>query len=116
MKGHFWHLKYPVIDPKPGEPQFVIIATTRPETMLGDTAVAVHPDPEGFFREKEAELKEQWDRLSNRSGKEALELQGKLEALSARRESYLRQLIQLRDMAGNGRKLRLPLVEREIAA
>ena len=45
MKGHFWHFKYPVIDPKPGEPTHVTIATTRPETMLGDTAVAVHPDP-----------------------------------------------------------------------
>ena len=45
VQGHFWHFKYPVIDPKPGEPEHVIIATTRPETMLGDTAVAVHPDP-----------------------------------------------------------------------
>jgi len=114
VKGHFWHFKYPVIDPKPGEPHFVIIATTRPETMLGDTAVAVHPDPEGFFRNKEAELRELWDRLSSRSGKEAAELQGKLEALAARRESHLAQLIQLRDMAGDGRKLRLPLVERDI--
>ncbi len=41
--GHFWHILYPV----KGQPgQFVEIATTRPETMLGDTAVAVHPgDP-----------------------------------------------------------------------
>ena len=49
MKGHFWHFKYPVIDPKPGEPTHVTIATTRPETMLGDTAVAVHPDPGAAF-------------------------------------------------------------------
>ena len=35
----------PVIDPQPGEPHVRTIATTRPETMLGDTAVAVHPDP-----------------------------------------------------------------------
>jgi valyl-tRNA synthetase len=42
-EGHFWHILYPVKD-QPG--QFVEIATTRPETMLGDTAVAVHPgDP-----------------------------------------------------------------------
>ncbi len=45
-KGHLWHLKYPVLDdagkPKPGE--FVIVATTRPETMLGDEAVAVNPN------------------------------------------------------------------------
>jgi valyl-tRNA synthetase len=41
MKGHLWYLKYPV----EGQPDvFVTVATTRPETMLGDTAVAVHPD------------------------------------------------------------------------
>lgn len=38
--GHFWHIKYPV----KGADEFVTIATTRPETMLGDTAVAVNPD------------------------------------------------------------------------
>ena len=39
-QGHFWHIKYPVKD-EPGA--FVTVATTRPETMLGDTAVAVNP-------------------------------------------------------------------------
>jgi valyl-tRNA synthetase len=43
--GHLWHIKYPIVD-KPGE--FIIVATTRPETMLGDTAVAVHPDDERY--------------------------------------------------------------------
>jgi valyl-tRNA synthetase len=114
VKGHFWHFKYPVIDPKPGEPQFVIIATTRPETMLGDTAVAVHPDPQEFFRKREKELGEMWDRLSSRSGKDAAELRGKLDVLATRRESHLQQLVQLRDMARDGRNLRLPLIEREI--
>ena len=43
--GHFWHINYPVV----GEPgRFVEIATTRPETMLGDTAVAVNPDDERY--------------------------------------------------------------------
>lgn len=42
--GHFWHIKYPVV----GEEEFVEIATTRPETMLGDTAVAVHPEDERY--------------------------------------------------------------------
>ncbi len=46
--GHLWHLKYPLLDdqdrPRAGE--FVVVATTRPETMLGDEAVAVNPaDP-----------------------------------------------------------------------
>ena len=40
-KGFLWHIRYP-IDGEPG--RFVVVATTRPETMLGDTAVAVHPD------------------------------------------------------------------------
>lgn len=39
-KGHLWHLRYPVT----GTNRFIVVATTRPETMLGDTAVAVHPD------------------------------------------------------------------------
>ena len=41
VRGHLWHLRYP-IDGQPG--RFIVVATTRPETMLGDTAVAVHPD------------------------------------------------------------------------
>src|ERR1700677_1240064 len=40
MKGHLWHIRYPVED-QPGV--FITVATTRPETLLGDTAVAVHP-------------------------------------------------------------------------
>ncbi|MBQ7036180.1 MAG: valine--tRNA ligase [Clostridia bacterium] len=42
--GHFWHILYPV----KGEDRFVEIATTRPETLLGDTAVAVNPEDERF--------------------------------------------------------------------
>ena len=50
-KGHLWHLRYPLEgktfnaeDPS----TFIVVATTRPETMLGDTAVAVHPDDERY--------------------------------------------------------------------
>ncbi len=42
--GNFWHIKYPVKD----SDKFVIIATTRPETLLGDTAVAVNPEDERY--------------------------------------------------------------------
>lgn len=42
--GHFWHIKYPVKD----SDEYVVIATTRPETLLGDTAVAVHPEDERY--------------------------------------------------------------------
>ncbi|MBQ7424896.1 MAG: class I tRNA ligase family protein, partial [Lachnospiraceae bacterium] len=45
QEGHFWHIKYPVVGE---EGRFVEIATTRPETMLGDTAVAVNPDDERY--------------------------------------------------------------------
>ena len=45
QNGFFWHIKYPVIGE---EGQFVEIATTRPETMLGDTAVAVNPEDERY--------------------------------------------------------------------
>ncbi|MFT7688244.1 MAG: valyl-tRNA synthetase, partial [Candidatus Azotimanducaceae bacterium] len=43
--GHLWHFKYPLVD-NPNE--YLTIATTRPETLLGDTAVAVHPDDERY--------------------------------------------------------------------
>ncbi|WP_334160233.1 valine--tRNA ligase, partial [Muricomes intestini] len=42
--GFFWHIKYPIA----GTERFLEIATTRPETMLGDTAIAVHPDDERY--------------------------------------------------------------------
>src|SRR5271154_1599466 len=42
--GKLWHLRYPVV----GSNEFLVVATTRPETMLGDTAVAVHPDDERY--------------------------------------------------------------------
>ncbi len=44
-KGFLWHLRYPV-EELPGH--FIVVATTRPETMLGDTGVAVHPDDARF--------------------------------------------------------------------
>ena len=44
QEGHFWHIKYPIV----GTDRFLEIATTRPETLLGDTAIAVHPDDERY--------------------------------------------------------------------
>ena len=48
--GHFWHIKYPIMndDGTPSTTEFLTFATTRPETMLGDTAVAIHPDDERY--------------------------------------------------------------------
>src|SRR2546421_420578 len=43
-QGHLWYIKYPVV----GTKEFLVVATTRPETMLGDTAVAVNPEDERY--------------------------------------------------------------------
>src|SRR5262252_170398 len=51
VKGHLWHIRYPLeganFDPNDAS-TFITVATTRPETMLGDVAVAVHPDDERY--------------------------------------------------------------------
>jgi valyl-tRNA synthetase len=50
-KGHLWHLRYPIdgrVFDAEDPSTFIVVATTRPETMLGDTAVAVHPDDERY--------------------------------------------------------------------
>ncbi len=51
IKGHLWHLRYPIegmtFDPE-DPATFIVVATTRPETMLGDSAVAVHPEDERY--------------------------------------------------------------------
>ncbi|MCJ2141768.1 valine--tRNA ligase [Methylobacterium sp. E-066] len=45
MKGHLWHFDYPVVDDAGAETgEIITVATTRPETMLGDTGIAVHPE------------------------------------------------------------------------
>ena len=111
IKGHFWHIRYPVVDPQPGEPESVTIATTRPETMLGDTAVAVHPDPAAALDAVEAGLRE---RLGAAAEKEKPALQQALDEIGQRRAAMLAQLEQLRDMARDGRRLLLPLLDREI--
>jgi valyl-tRNA synthetase len=111
VKGHFWHFKYPVIDPRPGEPMHVTIATTRPETMLGDTAVAVHPDPAAAFDKRGTELRE---KLLTATAKEKGELEEQMTLLLERRAAVEAQLTTLRDMAARGVMLELPLTGRKI--
>ncbi len=48
IKGHFWHFKYPLKDGPAGGPTHLGFATTRPETMLGDVALAVNPKDERY--------------------------------------------------------------------
>jgi valyl-tRNA synthetase len=50
QKGHLWEIRYPVVDDAGKETrEFLTVATTRPETMLGDTAVAIHPEDERYL-------------------------------------------------------------------
>ncbi|MGA3130447.1 MAG: valine--tRNA ligase [Terracidiphilus sp.] len=50
QKGHLWEIKYPVLGDGGKETgEFITVATTRPETMLGDTAVAIHPEDERYL-------------------------------------------------------------------
>ena len=111
VDGHFWHLVYPVIDPKEGEPKEVIVATTRPETMLGDTAVAVHPNPEAALSNKIAGLEKS---LSTSLGNTKEDLETELNELKQRQKTILPILLKLKKMAEDGRKINLPLLNRPI--
>ena len=46
--SHIWHIKYPIKDAEPGMADYLVVATTRPETMLGDTGVAVNPKDDRY--------------------------------------------------------------------
>ena len=111
VKGHFYYFRYPLLNARPGGPQFVSIATTRPETMLGDTAVAVHPDPQRALDEAEKLLRE---RLNAAAAKEREPIEKQIEELAERRQTLLPDLIKLRDMALAGAKVRIPLIDREV--
>jgi valyl-tRNA synthetase len=109
VQGHFYYLRYPVIDPQPGEPTSVVVATTRPETMLGDTAVACHPDPAGALDTIIDEIRR---RLEYAPTRERAALTEELERLESRRTTHLPTLLKLVEMARDGRKVMLPLLNR----
>ncbi len=111
VAGHFWHLRYPVIDPQPGEPEHVVVATTRPETMLGDTAVACHPEPGRAIEERIRTVR---SRLESAGAKERGELEAELERLEERKTTHLPMLVTLAEMARSGRSVMLPLLDRPI--
>jgi len=111
VKGHFWHIRYDVIDPAPGEPASVTVATTRPETLLGDTAVAVHPDPAAALDAAARGLRE---KRAAAPAKEHADIDRALEDLEARRRDLVPVLDALARMAAAGRQVRLPLLGRAI--
>ncbi len=109
VQGHFYYLRYPVIDPQPGEPTSVLVATTRPETMLGDTAVACHPDPAAAL---DAMLTETQRKLEHAPSREREALTEELHRLQSRRTTHLPTLLKLVEMARDGRQVLLPLLGR----
>ncbi len=111
VDGHFWHIAYPVIEPQPGEPERVTVATTRPETMLGDTAVACHPDPAGRLDELIAKTRE---RLESAAQKDRAALEEEIARIEARKETHLPALEKLAVMARDGRQVTLPLQNRPL--
>lgn len=109
VQGHFYYLRYPVIDPQPGEPSHVVVATTRPETMLGDTAVACHPDPQGVLQARLAEARQ---KLTQAPARERAALEEELQRLEQRYTTHLPALQQFVKMARAGRQVLLPLLDR----
>lgn len=111
VDGHFWHIRYEVVDPKRGEPKWISIATTRPETLLGDTAVAVHPDPAQALEKIESAVLQ---KRKNAAQKDIEALEVELAEIKKRRKTLLPKLEKMTQMAREGRRLRLPLLGREI--
>jgi valyl-tRNA synthetase len=111
QKGTFYYFRYPVIEGPAGSFDHVLIGTTRPETMLGDTAVAVHPEPARELDKRQRELEE---RIGKANDKEARELRAELDRLVQRREEMVPILEKLAAMAAAGTVLALPLVGRRI--
>lgn len=111
VKGNFYYIKYKVISPKAGEPSHLMVATTRPETMLGDTAVAVHPNPEAALKGAISKLEEQ---MAKASGKDKELIAKDIEAIKVRLKDRLAEFNLLVKMAKDGRKVELPLIGREI--
>jgi valyl-tRNA synthetase len=120
VKGNFWYIKYEVCRRRTADGSqnetsavsYVIIATTRPETLLGDTAVAVHPEPAAQLDKVIADLKK---RIETVSEKEKPDLEKELDGYEQRKtDGTLERLIQLAELAKSGAKLILPLVNKEI--
>ena len=111
IEGHFWHIRYKVIDPQDGEPDWISLATTRPETLLGDTAVAVHPNPTAAIDKIESTLHR---KRAEATPKDIEAIDDELKELALRRNSILPVLEKISQMAREGRCVQLPLLGRKI--
>jgi valyl-tRNA synthetase len=111
VKGKFHYFRYPILAASGDEPTHVAIATTRPETMLGDTAVAVHPDPKAAL---DKAIDQQRQKVQEAADKERPDAERELARLEARRTDVLPTLVKISELGKAGRKVTLPLVDREI--
>ena len=110
VAGKFHYFRYPIVAAADG-PTHVAIATTRPETMLGDTAVAVHPNPRAALQEA---ISAQQSKLAAAPDKERADHERELERLQARMAEVVPALEAIAALAEAGGKVQLPLVDREI--
>lgn len=111
VAGKFYYFRYPILNATADGPTHVAIATTRPETMLGDTAVAVHPDPATALQDA---INAQQQKVQAAGDKDLPDAQRELERLTARVTEVLPSLIKISELAKTGGKVKLPLVDREI--
>ena len=111
VQGYFWHIRYPIIDPKEDESSYLTVATTRPETMLGDTAIACHPYPAEQLENVEGQYQA---RLKTAPKRDWPQIEQAIKEIDYRRDNLLADLHKLTEMAKDGRKVRLPLLGREI--
>ncbi|MBN2724451.1 MAG: valine--tRNA ligase [Deltaproteobacteria bacterium] len=99
-EGNFWHLKYFILDEhgkRTGD--FIEIATTRPETLLGDTAVAVHPEPEKELKRLAAGLKTKINESSDSVREEFQKEYDRIQSILG--SSELERLKKLASLAGS---------------
>jgi valyl-tRNA synthetase len=109
--AHLWYLRYPVVEPRSGDPRFVVVATTRPETILGDTAVACHPRPAEALQQR---INEQKKKVEEAPAREKADAEVELKRIAERKCTHLPQLERLVEMAKESRKVMLPLLNREM--
>ncbi|MGM0595680.1 MAG: valine--tRNA ligase [Myxococcota bacterium] len=108
-EGNFWYIQYPLKNKNSDSlPDYLTVATTRPETMLGDTAVAVNPHPEKELRNQLHKLKSQIDERG-----ESPELATQIEQI--RNKLQPENLAKLEKLAATvGHKVLLPLTDKTI--
>lgn len=113
VAGKFHYFRYPILNAESdGDgPTHVAIATTRPETLLGDTAVAVHPEPKKALQKA---IDAQKQKVQDAPDKERKDAERELERLEARMSEVVPTLEKIASLAAKGAKVQLPLADREI--